>query len=63
MPTEEETYRAGVQQKLEEILRQVRYTNGKVRKMIIARVLIGGILIGQAFTNMHDIISLLSNVF
>lgn len=30
---------------------QVAYTNGKVRKIIIALVLIGGIVIGQTMTN------------
>jgi len=41
---------------------QTTATNGKVRKIIIALVLIAGILIGQTFNNVHDIISLLSNV-
>jgi hypothetical protein len=62
MPTEEQTYRQGVQERLDEILLQVRYTNGKVRKMIIALVLIGGIVIGQTFSNTHDIINLLANL-
>lgn len=49
--------------KINEVLGQVKYTNGKVRKIIIAIILIGGILIGQTFSNLHDIISLLSGAF
>lgn len=41
---------------------QAKYTNGKVRKIIIALILLVGIVIGQTFGNWHDIISLLSNV-
>lgn len=48
--------------KVNEVLAQAKYTNGKVRKLIIASVLIGGILVGQTFANLHDIISLVSNV-
>lgn len=68
MPTEEQTYRHGVQTQLDllntkadMIIAQVKYTNGKVRKLIIAAVLLAGILIGQTFGNLHDIITLLSN--
>jgi hypothetical protein len=68
MPTEEMTYRQGVQsqlttmdEKLDEVLRQARYTNGKVRKIIIVLFLIGGIIIGQTFSNAHDIIQLVAN--
>lgn len=50
MPTEEQTYRANVQEKLDTILTQVKYTNGKVRKIIIAVFLIGGVLIGELFS-------------
>jgi hypothetical protein len=42
-----------------EVIKQVRYTNGKLRKIIIALVLIGGIIIGQAFPTVHDVIQLL----
>jgi hypothetical protein len=70
MPSpEEQTYRASVQRQLndlqgttEAILAQVKFTNGKVRKLIIALVLIAGIVIGQAFSNTHDIIALLANM-
>lgn len=68
MPPEELTYRASVQAKLDNIssdvkeaLAQVRYTNGKVRKIIIGMVFLGGIVIGQVFTNPHDIISLIAS--
>lgn len=67
-PTEEQTYRQGMLDKLDNINskidtidEKVSYTNGKVRKITIALVLLGGIVIGQTFTNWHDIISLLSN--
>lgn len=57
MPTEEQTYREGVKsalttldEKTDTILKEVRYTNGKVRKIIIALVLVFGILIGQHFS-------------
>lgn len=58
MPTEEQTYRAGVVESLRRIEEKVTYTNGKVKKIIIALVLIGGIVIGQSTTNMHDVASL-----
>lgn len=48
--------------KTEAIETQAKYTNGKVRKIIIALVLIAGILIGQSFSSWHDILSLLANV-
>lgn len=62
MPTEEQTYRENVQEKLDTILSQVKYTNGKVRKIIIALVLLGGIVIGQNFNNTRDIISVFSGL-
>ncbi len=52
---EETTYREGVKKDLAEIKEMVRYTNGKVRKIIIALVLLFGIAIGQALAP-HDII-------
>lgn len=63
MPTEEQTYREGIKQDLAEIKTMVRFTNGKVRKIIIAMVLMGGILIGQAFTNSHDLIQFVAGIF
>jgi F0F1-type ATP synthase assembly protein I len=88
-PTEEQTYRQGVNDKLEEITTsleeqrrvsystanslsrieikteaietQAKYTNGKVRKMIIALVFLGGIVIGQQFGSVHDIIKLVAS--
>jgi hypothetical protein len=62
MPTEEQTYRQNVLEKLDTIQSQVRYTNGKVRKIIIALVLLGGIIIGQNFNTTHDIISLFAGL-
>lgn len=47
---------------LQSIESKVSYTNGKVKKLIIAGFLIGGILIGQTFANMHDIITLMSTL-
>src|SRR5207247_843998 len=58
MPTEEQTYREGVKKDLQEIKELVKYTNGKVKRIIIALVLVFGILIGQSFGNAHDIIAL-----
>lgn len=40
---------------------KVTYTNGKVKKIIIALVLLAGIVIGQNFSNTHDIIGLLAS--
>jgi hypothetical protein len=42
--------------------KKVTYTNGKVRKTIIVLVLIGGIVIGQTFTNAREIISLIISI-
>lgn len=57
-PTEEQTYRNGILDKLtnlqegiDTIDKKVTYTNGKVRKIIIALVLVSGIVIGQTLTN------------
>lgn len=47
---------------VKEVKTQTVYTNGKVRKIIIALVLVGGILIGQAFTNATEIISLVAHI-
>lgn len=65
MPTEEQTYREGVKKDLaeiksdqQEIKALVGYTNGKVKKIIIALVLLTGIVIGQNTTNMHDVAKL-----
>lgn len=41
---------------------QVIYTNGKVRKLIIALVLIAGVVIGQNFANMKEIIGLIAGI-
>ena len=86
MATEEETYRDGVNDKLDDLkiavkevgssvnLRlslsegqnatafakldeKVSYTNGKVKKLIMAVILVFGILIGQNFT-LHEIIGI-----
>lgn len=62
MPTEEQTYRQGVLDDLQEIKALVKYTNGKVRKITIALVLLGGIVIGQNFSSAHDIISLFAGL-
>jgi hypothetical protein len=56
-PTEEQTYREGIKSDLldikadqQEIKTMVRYTNGKVRKIIIALVLMGGIVLGNTLS-------------
>lgn len=68
MPTEEQTYRAGVVRDLseiksdqQEIKRMVSFTNGKVRKIIIALVLLGGIIVGQSVTGYKDLIGLFTH--
>lgn len=48
--------------KLDIIETKVSYTNGKVKKIIIALILLAGIVIGQNFPNTHDVIGLLSNL-
>jgi tetrahydromethanopterin S-methyltransferase subunit G len=50
MPTEEQTYRSYVKEKLDNIETKVTYTNGKVKKIIIALTLLFGVVIGQALT-------------
>ncbi len=69
MPTEEQTYRQGVLDKLDTIDegiakldKKVTYTNGKVRKIIIALVLLAGVVIGQNFSNTHELIALLAGL-
>ncbi len=64
-PTEEMTYRNSIyehfddlKESIDSLTKQVSYTNGKVRKIIIALVLIFGILIGENF-NAHQILTLL----
>lgn len=73
MPTEEQTYREAIQSQLTRIEtkadergerheRMLAYTNGKVRKIIIALVLLGGIVIGQSSTNIHELITLFTHL-
>jgi hypothetical protein len=47
--------------KTESIESQAKFTNGKVRKIIIALVFLGGIVIGQQFGSWHDVISLIAS--
>ena len=69
MPSEEQTYREGVLHKLDDLKKAVEgvdtkitFTNGKVRKIIIAMVLLAGIVIGQSVTNTRDLISLVAGI-
>jgi hypothetical protein len=62
MPTEEQTYRKGVQDKLDMILEQVQFTNGKVRKITIALVLLAGVVLGLTATSSHELVSLLGHI-
>ena len=69
MPTEEQTYREGVLHKLDDLKKAVEgvdtkitFTNGKVRKIIIAMVLLAGIVIGQSVTNSRELISLVAGI-
>lgn len=70
MPNEEQTYREGVNNRLNtfevdvrnslsRIETQVSYTNGKVRKIIIALVLMFGLLIGLGFDKAGLVLSFL----
>jgi hypothetical protein len=77
MPSEEQTYRQGIDQRFDRFDTDVRqslsrielaqrdldknqkFTNGKVRKIIVALVLVFGILIGQNFGSARDVISLI----
>jgi hypothetical protein len=61
VPTEEQTYREFVKEKLRSIDLQTKVTNGKVRKIIIALAVLTGIVIGQNFASWHDIIVLLAS--
>jgi hypothetical protein len=63
--TNDKDYRdslARIELQNESIETQVKFTNGKVRKIIIALFLVFGILIGQNFTNTHDIIQLIASI-
>lgn len=69
MPTEEMTYRKGVLDRLDDLKsaietvdKKVTYTNGKVRKIIIAIFLIGGVLIGELFSP-REIVAALATHF
>lgn len=62
MPTEEMTYRNYVKEKLDSIEEKVTYTNGKVRRITIALVLISGVIIGQQFTSSEQIINFIAHV-
>jgi len=68
-PTEEHTYRENVVEKLddlklavEKVDAKVTYTNGKVRKITVALILLSGIVIGQNFTSAKDIVSLFVSI-
>lgn len=49
-----------IEQKIDAVDKKVSYTNGKVRKIIIALVLLGGIVIGQTLPT-KDIVSLVAH--
>ncbi len=51
MPTEEQTYREGIKKDLKDIKEMVTYTNGKVRKIIIALVAVSAFSIGTGLAN------------
>lgn len=69
MPLEEQTYREGVKSDLQEIkdsqkeLRgMLAFTNGKLRKVIVAMLLLGGIVIGLVSKNAADVVHLFTGV-
>jgi hypothetical protein len=41
---------------------QVAFTNGKVRKLIMALILVGGIVIGLGFTQGTSLVSIISHL-
>jgi hypothetical protein len=51
-----------VQDKLDMILEQVQFTNGKVRKITIALVLLAGVVLGLTATSSHELVSLLGHI-
>jgi tetrahydromethanopterin S-methyltransferase subunit G len=59
MPSEEQTYRQGIKDQLDRIENKVEYTNGKVRKTIIALILAFGLIVGMGFEQMAPILTLL----
>lgn len=56
---EQDTYREEVLASLDRIEKQVVYTNGKVRKIILAMVAMGFLLIGLGINQLAPIIALL----
>jgi len=68
-PTEEHTYRDGILRRLDDLKvavekmdTKVSFTNGKVKRITIALVLIAGIIVGQSFTNVADIIRFVAGI-
>ena len=66
MPTEQETYRLGIKDQLDRIEKdgrhtreQVTFTNGKVRKIILALVLAFGLILGLGFEQIGPVLSLI----
>jgi len=68
-PTEEHTYRDGILRRLddlkvavEKVDTKVSYTNGKVKRIVVALVLIAGVIVGQNFSSIADIIRFVAGV-
>lgn len=59
MPLEEITYREYVKEKLDTIDKKVTFTNGKVRKIIIALVLLSGMMVGLGFDKVDILLKIL----
>ncbi len=66
MPTEEQTYRQMIKDQLDRIeadgkdtKTQVTYTNGKVRKIILALVLAFGLIIGMGYKDFGPLLGLI----
>ena len=49
---------AKIEKKIDAVDEKQTYTNGKVKKIIIALVLLTGIVIGQSTTNLQDVAKL-----
>ena len=61
-PTEEQTYREGVKKDLKEIKDMLSYTNGKVKKIILALVGLGGIVIGGSTSDLSEAVRFVTSL-
>lgn len=62
MPTEEQTYREGVKKDLKDIKELVTFTNGKVKKIIIALIALTFFVLGQIVTTPEQFVGLITHL-